>query len=162
MQDIAHIFKTVRKWLVLILLCIMGWQQWTTFAVHQEKFLNPVEFTKNNFGTEYITVYENRFHEIKKMFPFPAHLTYFGDGDETVATGTMHYSLTQYYLSPNLLFINKSYLYPDLKYNYDLIHDTLIYNLYRSGHLDPATNFHLNNGWHILKDFDNGLIILTK
>lgn len=144
------LFTIVKKWLVVPLLFIMGWQQWITFLNHEKKFLDPIHFIKENYGNDFITQYGNRFEKIKKTFPKPVHLTYIGEANEDFNTGVMHYYLTQYYLTPNLL----------LKNNIDS--DTILYNLYSSIHFNPETNFHLNNGWHIVKDFNNGLIVLAK
>lgn len=145
-----EIFTILKKWLVVPLLFIMGWQQWTTFLNHEKKFLDPIHFIKENYGNDFITQYGNRFEEIKTTFPKPVHLTYIGEANEDFNTGVMHYYLTQYYLTPNILIKN------------NLDRDTILYNLYSSIHFNPETNFHLNNGWHIVKDFNNGLIILAK
>lgn len=145
-----EIFTIVKKWLVVPLLFIMGWQQWTTFLNHEKKFLDPIHFVKENCGNDFITQYENRFEEIKTTFPKPVHLTYIGEANEDFNTGVMHYYLTQYFLTPNIL----------LKNNID--GDTILYNLYSSINFNPETNFHLKNGWHVVKDFNNGLIVLAK
>lgn len=146
----TKIFTVFNKILLFGLLCIMVWQLYTTFLRHEEKFESPIQFVKQNYGNDYITQYGIRFDEIKKMFPGSSHLKYVGEGDESFDIGTFHYVLTQYFLSPNLIFRENT------------IGDTVIYNLYNSKKIDPATNFHLNNGWHVVKDFNNGLIILAK
>ena len=147
-----QLFKITLKILFLLLLCIIVWQQWATFLKYESKFENPVKFIKENYGNDFISQYGNRFEEIKKMFPQPSRLNYFGEANEDISTGYLHYFLTQYYLSPNLIFRN----------NDNRAYDTVIYNLYSSKQINPAGNFHLNHGWHVVKDFKNGLIVLAK
>lgn len=150
MKRNLQLINVLNNILLLALLSIIVGQLYVTFLKHEEKFESPLKFVKENYGNDYITQYGNRFEEIKKMFPKPTHLTYFGEANEPSGTGTFNFVLTQYFLSPNLVFKNNN------------IGDTLIYNLYASNKIDPATNFHLNNGWHVVKDFNNGLIILAK
>ncbi len=150
MFQFQEIFKTAKKWLCLPLLFIMAWQQWTTFQKYQEKFLHPIQFTKQNYGIDAVTLYGKRFVEIKKLFTNPTRMNYVGEANEEFAFFEGNFALTQYYLAPNLILRN------------DVVCDTVLYNLYNSIHIDPATNIHLNNGWHIIKDFNNGLIVLAK
>lgn len=145
-----QVINIINNILMLGLLCILVWQLFITFRNHEEQFESPVQFIKKNYGNDYISQYGNRFEEIKKMFPRPAHLKYVGEANESFEIGAFHFVLTQYYLSPNLVFNN------------NISDDTVIYNLYNSKQINPATNFHLNNGWHVVKDFNNGLIILAK
>jgi|GEM_PF-2975971 len=162
MLRFPEIFKVAKKWFVVPLLFIMVWQQWITFSAHEKEFLNPIHFIKENYGNDFITQYGNRFVEIKKLFTKPAHLTYMGEANEDFSTDVMHYVLTQYYLAPNLILRN-DYLSPEvIILRNTIVSDTILYNLYRTIHLNPETNFHLNNGWHIVKDFNNGLIVLAK
>ena len=150
MFHFPQIIKIVRNALCVVLLYIMVWQQWSTFLKYEKQFLNPIQFVNQNYGNDYISQYGKRFEEIRKLFTTPAHLCYIGEPNEEFAFWSANYSLTQYYLSPNVLIK-------------DTINcDTILYNLNRSIHIDPATNFHLNNGWHIVKDFNNGLIVLAK
>lgn len=128
----------------------MAWQQWSTFLIYEKNFVSPVQFIRQNYGNDYISQYDKRFDEIKKMFVKPAHLCYMGEADDDFAFWSMNYSLTQYYFAPNILIKN------------NVNCDTVLYNLYRSIHINPETNFHLQNGWHIVKDFNNGLIVLVK
>lgn len=150
MKQDPQVFSIINKILLAVVLCVMAGQQYITFLKHEEKFESPVKFIMQNCGNDYISQYSSRFEEIKKMFPQPAHLSYIGEVGEDFATGWYHYVLTQYYLSPNLVFkeVNKP--------------DTIIYNLYNTRQMDPVTNFHLSHGWHVIKDFNNGLIILAK
>lgn len=150
MKHKAIIITIIDKILLLILVSILVMQLYTTFNNYEEKFENPVKTTKQDLGNDFITQYGKRFEEIKKIFPKPAHLTYIGEVNEDFAFGSTHYVLTQYFLAPNLILRN------------NVVRDTIIYNLYNSKQIDPTTNFHLNNGWHILKDFKNGLIVLSK
>ena len=150
MADFPEILKFAKKWLCVPLIIIMAWQQWLTFLNHEKQFVNPIHFIKENYGNDYITQYGKRYEEIKKIFSKPVHLSYFGEADEDYYNSAMHYALTRYYLTPNLISRN------------NLVCDTIIYNLYSSIHINPQSNFHLNNGWHIVKDFNNGLIILAK
>ncbi|MES2287030.1 MAG: hypothetical protein V4547_15165 [Bacteroidota bacterium] len=144
------IIKIANNILLIALLCFFVWQLYASFIKYEDKFENPVIVTKQDYGNDFITQYGNRFVEIKKLFPKPTNLTYIGENNEDFASGALHYILTQYYLSPNLILRNQ------------IVRDTIIYNLYNSKQITPSTNFHLKNGWHIVKDFNNGLIVLAK
>ena len=148
-QDI-QLLNIISKLLLLALLCIIVWQQYVTFKKYESNFENPIQFIKQNYGNDYISQYANRYVEIKKMFASPVRLSYIGEENEDFATGATQYFLTQYFLAPNLV----------LKKN--LIQDTILFNLYNSKKIDLASNYYINNGWHIVKDFNNGLIILAK
>ncbi len=150
MVQISQILNYTKKGLCIFILCIMAWQQWLTFLKHEKKFLNPLQFVNEIYGRDYVSQNEKRFEEIKKMFPIPAHLCYLGEPNEDFALWSANYSISQYYLSPNIL----------IKDNISC--DTILYNLYTSIHINPQTNFHLKNGWHVVKDFNNGLIVLAK
>lgn len=150
MPRFLEIIRGLKKWLFVPLLCIMAWQQWSTFLRYQEKFLNPIHFIKENYGNDNITQYGKRFVEVKKMFSTPTRLNYVSEANESYGFSEGGFALAQYYLAPNLLFRNNT------------AYDTILYNLYNTIHIDPTTNFHLNNGWHVVKDFNNGLIILAK
>ena len=170
MYKIQWVFKYIRNGALVLLLCIMAWQQWTTFLRHEEKFLNPIEYTKQNYGNDFISVYGLRFNEIKKMFPSPTKICYFGEENEYFPTWSAQYSLAQYYLAPHILIREVKHSYSRFFSPPNTIFeekdtascDTIIYNLHQSIHIDPKTNFHLNNGWHVVKDFNNGLIVLAK
>lgn len=163
-------FNTLRNLLCVLLLCIMGWQQWATLLKHHEKFLDPIQFTKDNFATDDVSQYGKRFEEIKKMFSKPTRITYIGENIVTNSgTREFHFALTQYYLAPNL-FLRTNIMHDSLIHDNgspgitpaSVIYDTVLFNLYSSGHIVPENNYFIKNGWHILKDFDNGLILLTK
>ncbi len=170
MYKVSQFFTPIRKWLCAGLLCIMAWQQWSTFLKHQQKFSAPVQFIKENYGNDGVTLYGNRFEEIKKMFTKPTRITYIGEPYvPNNGTREYHFDLTQYYLAPNLLF-RTNIMHDSVTYDNGaagitpspIIFDTVLFNLYSSLHINPATNYFTNNGWHILKDFDNGLVLLIK
>ncbi|MES2140380.1 MAG: hypothetical protein V4511_11800 [Bacteroidota bacterium] len=145
--SVINIFNTI---LLIALLCVIVGQLYVTFIKYEEKFENPIKVTKQDYGNDFISQYGNRYDEIKKMFSKPVRMAYVGEPNEDFPIGCLHYFLTQYYLSPNLILRN------------NVVRDTIIYNLYTSKQMDAATNFHLNNGWHMIKDFNNGLILLAK
>lgn len=147
-QNNNQIITIINNTLLFAILCIIIFQGYITFLKNEDKFEDPIEFVKQNYGNDYITQYGNRFEDVTKMFPKPIHLCYVGESNSDFALGI--YALTQYYLSPNILIKN------------NINCDTILYNLYSSIHIDPNTNYHLQNGWHIIKDFKNGLIILAK
>lgn len=146
----AQSINIVNTILLVGLLCIFVWQLYVTFIKYQKKFESPIKITKQDYGNDFISQYGNRFEEIKKLFVKPVRMTYIGEQNENSSTFYLNYILTQYYLSPNIILKNNA------------VRDTIIYNLYNSKKIDPATNFHLNNGWHLVKDFNNGLILLAK
>ena len=131
-------------------LFLMVLQQGITFFKYENKFLHPIRFIKENYGKDYITQYGKRYEELKEILIKPVHLTYIGEPNEEFNTGVMHYYLTQYFLTPNIILKD------------DVARDTILYNLYSSIHINSETNFYLNNGWHIIRDFNNGLIVLAK
>jgi hypothetical protein len=112
-------------------------------------FSDPVKYIHQYKDQDFITKYGERFSEIKSFFSHPARIGYCSEPGQDKPSYYLHYTLTQYYLAPNIIDTRT-----------DL--DTILYNLYESGQLDESTNFHLKNGWHILKKFNNGFIILTK
>jgi hypothetical protein len=144
------IINVVNNILLIALLFIIVGQGYITFLKHEEKFENPLKFVKQNYGNDYITQYGHRFKEIKKMFPKPAHLCYIGEDESDFAIWLANYTITQYYLSPNILIKN------------NINCDTILYNLHNSIHINPETNIHLRDGWHVIKDFNNGLILFAK
>ncbi len=170
MNSIPQILKDIRTWACLLLLIIMGRQQLITFAEYKDKFSDPVQFTEQTYGKDDITAYGIRLAEVKSFLKKPTTLSYVGEPVvPNNGTREMHYALTQYSLAPNVLLRNAS-ARDHVTFNNgaspptlsDRVCDTVLYNLYSSGHIDPATNYHLNNGWHIAKDFNNGIIVLTR
>jgi hypothetical protein len=163
-------YTTLKKWLCFLLLGIMGWQQWDTFAKYQDKFASPVQYAKDTYGNDDVSQYETRIAEVKKMFPGEGHLTYVSEHlVPNAGTRELHFALSQYNLAPNLLYRNN--LTPD-SIEYDsgaspitfssLVCDTVIYNLFGSINIDPNNDYYLNNGWHIVKDFNDGIIVLAR
>jgi hypothetical protein len=148
----------------------MAWQQWITFLTYEEKFLNPIHFINQNYGNNGISQYGKRFEEIKKMFPKPTRITYVGEAFvPNAGTREYHFALTQYYLAPNVFF-RTDIMHDSIEYDngaaritpFPIVFDTVLFNLYSSGHINPATNYFMNNGWHVLKDYNNGLVLLVK
>ena len=162
MISFPEIVRVTKKWLAVPLLLIMAWQQWATFLNYEKQFLNPIHYIKENYCNDYITQYGKRYEEIKKKITKPVRMTYVGEANEDYNTGVMHFVLTQYYLAPNLIFKNDYLVPPNVILRNNIVYDTILYNLYWSIHINPVNNFHLNNGWHVVKDFNNGLIVLAK
>ena len=170
MYNIPQIVSFTKKTLCIILLCIIGWQQWSIFSRHEEKFSNPIAFVKQHHGNDGITEYGKRFDEIKKMFPKPTRITYVSEGwVSNTGFREYYFALTQYFLAPNLLF--RTDIMHDINAEPSglgeyipspIVYDTVLFNLYSTMHIDPATNYFINNGWHVLKDYNNGLVLLVK
>jgi len=125
-------------------------QQITTFTSHEDIILQPQSFISNHLSKDFISQNNSRYTAVRGYFTKPTHIAYIGESNEDWATGAMHYVLSQYYLAPNLLYKNVDTC------------DFVLYNLYNSNKLNVTTNFYLNNGWHVEKDFNNGLILLSK
>lgn len=170
MNTNSNFFKDIHKWLCFILLFIMGWQQFDTLSSYEEKFFNPVKFSKETYGNDFITLYGEKFTGLSKMLDASTKLCYVGEPVvPNNGTREMHYALSQYYLAPNVLvrnltardsvIFNNGASPPVLS---QIACDTVLYNLYTSGSINPATNHHLKNGWQVKKNFDNGLILLVK
>jgi hypothetical protein len=138
------------KTMLLGLLCILLLQLYFMFVKYQKQFENPVAYINQNYGKDYITQYGKRYIELTKMFDHPVAMSYIGETNESFSALYFNYVLTQYYLSPNLVFKSGN------------TRDTVLYNLYTTIHIDNSRNYHLNNGWHVVKDFNNGLILLAK
>lgn len=170
MYRLLLLIKYVKKGFCVTLIFIMAWQQWSTFSKQQEKFLDPIEFTKKYYKNDDISQYGNRFQEIKKIFLKPTRITYVGESYVPYnGLREYHFALSQYHLAPNLLF-RTDIMHDIVGENNGLgefipspvVYDTVLFNLYSSGHIDPASNYFINNGWHVLKDYDNGLVLLVK
>lgn len=170
MLNISNIYTNVRKLAFIILLIILGWQQWRVFKNYEEPFLNPVAFVKKNYANDDISQYINRVQEAKKMFPGQGSLTYASEQHvPNAGTRDYHYALTQYYLAPRVFFRNN--LMPEtLLYDYgsapitpsSVVCDTVLYNLYMTLNPNPETDYYLKNGWHLIHNFNNGIVILAK
>ena len=165
-----QLISITKQLFCVILLCIMARQQWTTFSKHKKKFLNPKQFIREAHKNDGITQYGKRFEEIKKVFTKPTRITYIGeDFVSNNAFREYYFALTQYYLAPNLLF-RTNIMHDKLGEDFGLgdfipspiVYDTVLFNLYTSMHINPATNYFINNGWHVLKDYNNGLVLLVK
>ena len=141
--------KIIDNILLLLLTGFVVVQLYETFKSREASFTNPLHYFKENYGNDFVSQYGHRFTEIKKMFPELTQITYVSEPNEDLSSGWTNYFLTQYYMAPNLL-------------EKKVVHDTVLYNLYASRQINPATNYHLNNGWHLVKDFNNGLILLAK
>lgn len=162
--------KTISTLCLIVVLLAMGYQQWTTFKVYQDKFLDPIGFTKSVYGNDDVTGYENRLTEVKKALSNPTILNYVGEAVvPNNGTREMHYALTQYYLAPNLLIRNTT-AQDRTEFNNgaspvshsNIVCDSILYNVYSSGNIDMANNYHIKNGWHVAKNFDNGYILLSR
>ncbi len=129
----------------------MAWQQWKTFQKYKEGFHNPVAYTKKYYEKDYMTtVLATRYEGLRKMFPHTSHICYIGEPGDDFPTWSANYSFTQYLASPSVFIKDK------------IDCDTIVYNLHWSIHINTKNNYHLNNGWHIVKDFNNGLIVLAR
>ncbi len=170
MNTIAKLLKDIQSWACLLLLIIIGKQQLFTFTESQDKFSNLIHYTEQVYGKDDITAYGSRFEDVKQLFKTPITLSYVGEPVvPNNGTREMHYALTQYYMAPNVLLrnetardrvvFNNGASPPTLS---EKVCDTVLYNLYTTGHLDPANNYHVNNGWHIIRDFNNGITVLAK
>ncbi len=150
MGKLKYFLTITDKILLLILVGIIVAQLFKTFETHKSSFENPSLYFEQHYGNDFVTQYGHRFTEVKKMFHDVTILTYVSEANEDFSSKWTNYFLTQYHLAPNLV---ESKGDP---------HDTILYNLYSTRQIDPATNVYLNSGWHVVKDFNNGLILLAK
>lgn len=148
--DKNFILKAIDTTLLLGVVGVIVYQLYTTFQTKQSIIEDPKSYIEANYGKDFITSYGERFVEIKKAFEKPTKMGYIGEENEDQTIFWTNYFLTQYYLAPHLIVKNNKTC------------DTILYNIYSTKQLNPTTNFHLNNGWHIVKDFNNGLIVLAK
>lgn len=139
----------LKQWFWVFPVAFIIVQQCLTFNMHADKFADVKGYTDIHWGNDFITVYQKRFLEVKSFFLKPAHMGYCSEPGQTKPTFYLHYVLTQYNLAPNIVVE-------------DTNTDTILYNLYETIHIDPANNFHLRNGWHVIRDFNNGFILLAK
>lgn len=144
------IFQTIDTVLLLGVVAIIVFQLYTTFESKQSIIENPKTYIEANYKKDFISSYGERFTEIKNTFEKPIKMGYVGEENEDQTIFWTNYFLTQYYLAPHLIVKNNKTC------------DTILYNIYSTKQINPTTNFHLNNGWHIVKDFNNGLIVLAK
>ena len=142
--------KTKINFLLLIaLIAVFVTQQYITFLKYEDKFVSPVAYTKQTFKTDFISQYENRTVGVSQFLTTQSHLGYCSEPNQDMPNYYLHYVLSQYYLTPHL--ISKS-----------TNSDTILYNLPNSQQLNSSTNVHLNSGWHIIKNFNNGYILIAK
>lgn len=144
------ILQTIDTVLLLGVVAIIVFQLYTTFESKQSIIENPKTYIEANYKKDFISSYGERFTEIKNAFEKPIKMGYVGEENEDQTIFWTNYFLTQYYLAPHLIVKNNKTC------------DTILYNIYSTKQINPTTNFHLNNGWHIVKDFNNGLIVLAK
>lgn len=144
------ILQTIDTVLLLGVVAIIVFQLYTTFESKQSIIENPKKYIEANYKKDFISSYGERFTDIKNAFEKPIKMGYVGEENEDQTIFWTNYFLTQYYLAPHLIVKNNKTC------------DTILYNIYSTKQINPTTNFHLNNGWHIVKDFNNGLIVLAK
>lgn len=150
MEKLKHFFGITDKILLLALIGVIVVQLYKTYENHKDQFENPARYYQEHYGNDFVSQYGHRFTELKKMFPKLTILTYVSEQNEDFSSKWTNYFLTQYHLAPHLVERNGD------------PHDTILYNLYNTRQIDPATNIYLNSGWHFVKDFNNGLILLAK
>lgn len=136
--------------LLLGLLIVITYQLYLMFLSHEHQFTNPRQYINDTYQKDYITLYGTRFKETKTFFHNASVMGYIGETNESFFDKAYNFVMTQYYIAPNLV----------IRQNTNS--DTILYNLYNTKNIDITTNYHLNNGWHIVKDFDNGLILIAK
>jgi hypothetical protein len=149
------IFPLVIKYLrisgLTLLIFALIWQQWNTFLKYKEAFHNPIAYTAKYYEKDYMTAaLATKYEGLRQMFPHTSHICYIGEPGDDFPTWSANYSFTQYFASPSVY----------IKDRIDC--DTILYNLHWTIHINAKNNYHLNNGWHIVKDFNNGLIVLAK
>ena len=145
-----QIKNIINSLLILVFLCIVIWQGYIMLLKYETQFLNPKDYINKNYGYDYISKYGERFNEINKMFPKPTRLSYVGETVSGPHIWLASYLIAQYHFAPNLLLKECNNC------------DTILYNLITTLHINQEDNFHLKNGWHMVIDFDNGLILLAK
>ncbi|MFY9308868.1 MAG: hypothetical protein WAQ28_07445 [Bacteroidia bacterium] len=150
MEKLKYILNITDKILLVAITGVIVIQLFKIFENHKSSFENPSAYFNQNYGNDFVTQYGHRFTELKKMFPNVTILSYIAEPNEDFASQWTNFFLTQYHLAPHLVEREGE------------PHDTILYNLYNSKQIDPATNTYLNQGWHIVKDFNNGLILLAK
>lgn len=170
MLSTSKIYSNIKKLAYITLLLIIGWQQWITFSAHKDKFLNPIEYVKEKYGNDEITGYEKRVEGLKQILPKQGRFTYASEQHiPNAGTRDFHFALTQYYLAPRVFFRNN--LVPEtISYDYgsapivtsQIVCDTVLYNLFMSINPNPETDYYLKNGWHEIRNFNNGIVILAK
>jgi hypothetical protein len=155
MESIKRILQNVREnkvvinFFMIVFIFFVCFQQWTTFKKYIHQFESPIQYTQENFGNDYVSKYEDRIPELKTFLSHSSNIGYYSEPDQDMPTFYLHYVLTQYYLTPTLISKRAD-------------RDTILYNLYNSNKIDVLNNEHLKHGWHIVKDFNNGFILLSK
>lgn len=143
----------IKKICINIILCcflvFVGLQQWNTFEKYSTQFEAPFAYTSKTLNQDFITNYGNRFAEVKEYLKGSAQIGYSSENNQNMPTYYLHYVLSQYYLTPTLLSKNQN-------------SDTILYNLYESYKINPMENYHLKNGWRVIKDFNNGFILISR
>lgn len=145
--------RSLRQYLHYIALAVLSigllWQIWSTFdtqkpllADFKANFISP-------YGNDFISTYNKKFDIVRPYLKPNSLIGYFSEPGENYVYWGMHMCLTQYNVAPAAILDKQE-------------RDTILYNLYNTQHINPATDRHLQRGWKVLKDFDNGLILLVK
>lgn len=128
----------------------MAKQLWLTKQSYTACLQTPKACLFDPWGADFISTYGNRYIEINQYLTKPTQMGYYGEpGEIFMGMGANNFVLSQYFMAPHAL-------------EYQKTSDTILYNLYGSQNpalIDPQL---LQQGWHVLKNFNNGLILLSK
>ncbi len=139
----------LRLLLLLPVIFFMSKQLWLTWQGYTDCAKNVKSCIVAPWGTDFITTYGTRYTQINQFLTTPTRIGYYGEPGESFGMWANNYVLSQYFMAPHVL--------EDKKAN-----DTILYNLYGSQNPALISSQFLQQGWHILKDFNNGLILLSK
>lgn len=145
--------KQVLRIRVLFLLPVLFFlikQLWLTAQSYRDCAPNPKACIVDPWGNDFISNYGKRYTEINQFLSNPTRMGYYGEpGEIFMGMGANNFVLSQYFMAPHVLDYNKEM-------------DTILYNLYGSQNPANIAPQFLQQGWTVWKDFNNGLIILTK
>lgn len=136
-----------------VILLFFTYQLYHIFLPYEDIFSHPYEYYKQVFGKDVISIAGTRFEEARKQIPTDGTIMCVGEDNEDYYDGVFNYIMMQYYLSPNLI-VRTSDNVPDATY--------ILYNLYNTQKFDVNRNSYLQRGWHVEKDFNNGLVLLAR
>lgn len=128
----------------------MAKQLWLTKESYTACLQAPKPCLVDPWGVDFISTYGKRYTEINQFLTKPTQMGYYGEpGEIFMGMGANNFVLSQYFMAPHAL-------------KYQEQSDTILYNLYGSQNPALINPQLLQQGWHILKDFNNGLILLSK
>ena len=143
-------YLTMLRYAVLtIFICGLAYQVYLNLKEQLPNITHPQTSYFDPIGNDFISNYNKKFEAMRPYLRPNSVMGYFSEPGESYVYWGMHICLTEYNIAPAAIIDKKDC-------------DTILYNLYNTQHITTATDRHLQRGWKVLKDFNNGLILLIR